>query len=210
MGQKANINSLHLTYNKDWNSIWYTNDKEYSKILSEDLIILNYLKSCDIFNEKSEIIKIRICRISKNIIINLQVTSSLENSSVNSLKTVIVNLKKLFPEIDRVFIISKILNSNELKIEPVYLSKKFARLIENRVKFKSFLIKNLVNQTFTMCSGVKVLCKGRLNGADMASQDFLSVGSIPFQTLKAKISYGFSVANTAKGLQSLKIWVYNK
>lgn len=44
----------------------------------------------------------------------------------------------------------------------------------------------------------------------MASQDFLSVGSIPFQTLKAKISYGFSVANTAKGLQSLKIWVYNK
>jgi small subunit ribosomal protein S3 len=61
-----------------------------------------------------------------------------------------------------------------------------------------------------MCSGVKVLCKGRLNGADMASQDFLSVGSIPFQTLKAKISYGFSVANTAKGLQSLKIWVYNK
>ena len=57
---------------------------------------------------------------------------------------------------------------------------------------------------------MRVLCKGRLGGADMASSDFISVGSIPFQTLKAKIDYGFSVANTPKGLQSIKVWIYNK
>jgi small subunit ribosomal protein S3 len=103
-----------------------------------------------------------------------------------------------------------VLTSNDLNIEPVYISKKISRLIENRVRFRSFLIKNLINQTFEACSGIKVLCKGRLNGADMASSDFITVGSIPFQTLKARIDYGFSVANTPKGLQSIKVWVYNK
>lgn len=210
MGQKANINSLHIGYNKDWNCVWYTNNVEYSKILSEDLTIFNYMRSSIVFKKNSEIVKIRICRISKSIIINLQLTNILEANSLSSLKKLASNLKKIFQNFDRVFIISKVLNSNELKIEPIYLSKKIARFIENRVRFKSFLIKNLITRTFETCKGVKVLCKGRLNGADMAGSDFLTFGSIPFQTLKAKINYGFSVANTAKGLQSIKIWIYNK
>jgi len=210
MGQKANINSLHLSRTKDWNSVWYTNNKEYSKTLVEDLIMLNYLKSCSLSSELTEVVKIRICRLSKDVIINLQLTTKLDTNSVSKLKEIVSNLNKIFPNFERVFIFSKVLTSNDLNIEPVYISKKISRLIENRVRFRSFLIKNLINQTFEACSGIKVLCKGRLNGADMASSDFITVGSIPFQTLKAKIDYGFSVANTPKGLQSIKVWVYNK
>jgi small subunit ribosomal protein S3 len=210
MGQKANINSLHLSRTKDWNSVWYTNNKEYSKILVEDLIMLNYLKSCSLSSELTEVVKIRICRVSKDVIINLQLTTKLDTNSVSKLKEIVSNLNKIFPNFERVFIFSKVLTSNDLNIEPVYISKKISRLIENRVRFRSFLIKNLINQTFEACSGIKVLCKGRLNGADMASSDFITVGSIPFQTLKARIDYGFSVANTPKGLQSIKVWVYNK
>ena len=210
MGQKANINSLHLSRTKDWNSVWYTNNKEYSKILVEDLIMLNYLKSCSLSSELTEVVKIRICRLSKDVIINLQLTTKLDTNSVSKLKEIVSNLNKIFPNFERVFIFSMVLTSNDLNIEPVYISKKTSRLIENRVRFRSFLIKNLINQTFEACSGIKVLCKGRLNGADMASSDFITVGSIPFQTLKARIDYGFSVANTPKGLQSIKVWVYNK
>ena len=210
MGQKANINSLHLSRTKDWNSVWYTNNKEYSKILVEDLIMLNYLKSYSLSSELTEVVKIRICRLSKDVIINLQLTTKLDTNSVSKLKEIVSNLNKIFPNFERVFIFSKVLTSNDLNIEPVYISKKISRLIENRVRFRSFLIKNLINQTFEACSGIKVLCKGRLNGADMASSDFITVGSIPFQTLKARIDYGFSVANTPKGLQSIKVWVYNK
>lgn len=205
MGQKANINSLHLSRTKDWNSVWYTNNKEYSKILVEDLIMLNYLKSCSLSSELTEVVKIRICRLSKDVIINLQLTTKLDTNSVSKLKEIVSNLNKIFPNFERVFIFSKVLTSNDLNIEPVYISKKISRLIENRVRFRSFLIKNLINQTFEACSGIKVLCKGRLNGADMASSDFITVGSIPFQTLKARIDYGFSVANTPKGLQSIKV-----
>lgn len=210
MGQKANINSLHLSRTKDWNSVWYTNNKEYPKVLIEDLIMLNYLKSCSISSETTEVVKVRICRLSKDVIINLQLTTKLDTDSVSKLKEIVSNLNKIFPNFERVFIFSKVLTSNDVNIEPVHISKKIARLIENRVRFRSFLIKNLINQTFEACSGIKVSCKGRLNGADMASSDFITVGSIPFQTLKAKIDYGFSVANTPKGLQSIKVWVYNK
>jgi len=210
MGQKANINSLHLSRTKDWNSVWYTNNKEYPKVLIEDLIMLNYLKSCSISSETTEVVKVRICRLSKDVIINLQLTTKLDTDSVSKLKEIVSNLNKIFPNFERVFIFSKVLTFNDLNIEPVHISKKIARLIENRVRFRSFLIKNLINQTFEACSGIKVSCKGRLNGADMASSDFITVGSIPFQTLKAKIDYGFSVANTPKGLQSIKVWVYNK
>lgn len=210
MGQKANINSLHLTRNIDWNSVWYSNEREYRSMLVEDITILNYLKSCDVLNKGSEVLKVRICRISKNIVIDIQSTNSLQTDSLSLLKKVVANLKKYFLGFERVFIVSKVLNSNELKVDSVHISKKIAGLIENRVRFKSYLIKNLINQTAEVCKGIKVSCKGRMNGADMASSDFLTVGSIPFQTLKAKINYGFSVANTPKGLMSIKVWVYNK
>jgi small subunit ribosomal protein S3 len=210
MGQKANINSLHLTRNIDWNCVWYSNEKEYPSILIEDITILNYLKSCDVLNKGSEVLKVRICRISKNIVIDIQSTNSLQTDSLSLLKKVVANLKKYFLGFERVFIVSKVLNSNELKVDSVHISKKIAGLIENRVRFKSYLIKNLINQSAEVCKGIKVSCKGRMNGADMASSDFLTVGSIPFQTLKAKINYGFSVANTPKGLMSIKVWVYNK
>jgi len=210
MGQKANINSLHVTGNVDWNCVWYSNEREYSNVLTQDVTIFNYLKSCQILNKDSEVLKIRICRISKNIVIDVQLTNSLEPQSLFLLKKVASDLKRYFLDFERVFIVSKVLSSNELKIDPVHISKKIATLIENRVRFKSYLIKNLVNQTAKVCNGIKVSCKGRMNGADMASSDFLTVGSIPFQTLEAKINYGLSVANTPKGLMSIKVWVYNR
>jgi len=210
MGQKANINSLHVSRNKDWNSAWYANNKDYSKILIQDLAMFNYLKSCDTFSEHSEVVKMRICRISKNVVVDLQLANGLGPNSVSSLQIVVSSVKSFSPNFDRIFIVSKVLNANELKIEPIYVAKKIARLVENRIRFKSYLVKNLVNQTFAMCSGVKILCKGLLNGADMADKDFLTLGSIPFQTLAAQINYGFSVANTAKGLQSVKVWICNK
>jgi small subunit ribosomal protein S3 len=210
MGQKANINSLHLTRNIDWNSVWYSNEREYRSILVEDITILNYLKSCDVLNKTSEVLKVRICRISKNMVIDIQLTNSLETDSMFLLKKVASNLKKYFLGFERVFLVSRVSNFEELKVESVHISKKIAVLIENRIRFKSYLIKNLINQTAEVCKGIKVSCKGRINGADMASSDLLTVGSIPFQTLQAKINYGFSVANTAKGLISIKVWVYNK
>ena len=131
-----------MTRNIDWNCVWYSNEKEYPSILIEDITILNYLKSCDVLNKGSEVLKVRICRISKNIVIDIQSTNSLQTDSLSLLKKVVANLKKYFLGFERVFIVSKVLNSNELKVDSVHISKKIAGLIENRVRFKSYLIKN--------------------------------------------------------------------
>lgn len=210
MGQKANINSLHLSRNIDWNCVWYSNEREYPSMLIEDITMSNYLKSCDVLNKTSKVLKIRICRISSNVIVDIQLINSVKLDFSSILKKLVLNLRKYFLSFERVFIVSKVLNSKELRVDSVYISKKVAELIEKRVRFKSYLIKRLIVQTAQICNGIKVSCKGRMNGADIASSDFLTIGSIPFQTLQIKINYGLSVANTSKGLMSIKVWIYNK
>lgn len=210
MGQKANINSLHLSRNIDWNCVWYSNEREYPSMLIEDITMSNYLKSCDVLNKTSKVLKIRICRISSNVIVDIQLINSVKLDFLSILKKLVSNLRKYFLSFERVFIVSKVLNSKELRVDSVYISKKVAELIEKRVRFKSYLIKRLIVQTAQICNGIKVSCKGRMNGADIASSDFLTIGSIPFQTLQTKINYGLSVANTSKGLMSIKVWIYNK
>lgn len=208
MGQKANINSLNISRLKDWNCAWYSNEKEYKKILSEDFTILNYLKSCDVFIKDVEILRIRICRISNNIVVNLELTNSLMLKPLVSLRKVVSNLNTtLSGRYRRILLVSKVLSLDELKIDPIFLAKKIAKLLEKRVKFKSFLIRNLLSSSFLICKGVKVSSSGRFNGADIASADSLSLGSIPFQSIKVNIGYGFCVANTPKGLQGIKVWV---
>lgn len=210
MGQKANINSLHLSRNIDWNCVWYSNEREYPSMLIEDITMSNYLKSCDVLNKTSKVLKIRICRISSNVIVDIQLINIVKLDFSSILKKLVLNLRKYFLSFERVFIVSKVLNSKELRVDSVYISKKIAELIEKRVRFKSYLIKRLIVQTAQICNGIKVSCKGRMNGADIASSDFLTIGSIPFQTLQTKINYGLSVANTSKGLMSIKVWIYNK
>jgi len=209
MGQKANVNSLHIGRLKDWNCVWYSNDKEYKNLLAEDLIIFNYLKSCNVFIKDAEVLKVRICRISNNIVVNLELTNSLMLNRLVSLKIVVSNLHKIFSgRYSRVLLVSKVLSSYELKTDATFLAKKIARFIERRIKFKSYLIRNLVSNSGLISKGIKVSSSGRFGGADIASSDSLILGSIPFQSLNAQIQYGFSIANTPKGLQSIKVWLF--
>jgi small subunit ribosomal protein S3 len=208
MGQKANVNSLHVSKQKDWNCVWYSNDKEYKKMLSEDITLFNYLKSCNVFIKDVEILKVRICRISNNIVVHLELTNSLMLNRLVLLRSVVSNLNKIFNgRYRRILLVSKVLSSHELKVDAIFLAKKIARFIEKRIKFKSYLIRNLVSSSFLISKGIKVSSSGRFGGADIASSDSLSLGSIPFQSLKAQIEYGFCVANTPKGLQGIKVWV---
>jgi small subunit ribosomal protein S3 len=124
------------------------------------------------------------------------------------LRSVVSNLHKTFNgRYRRILLVSKVLSSYELKSDAIFLAKKIARFIEKRIKFKSYLIRNLVSSSFLISKGIKVSSSGRFGGADIASSDSLSLGSIPFQSLKAQIEYGFCVANTPKGLQGIKVWV---
>jgi len=149
MGQKANVNSLHISRQKDWNCAWYSNDKEYKKILSEDIILFSYLKSCNVFIKDVEILKVRICRISNNIVVHLELTNSLMLNRLVLLRSVVSNLHRIFNgRYRRILLVSKVLSSHELKVNAIFLAKKIARFIEKRIKFKSYLIRNLISSSF--------------------------------------------------------------
>jgi small subunit ribosomal protein S3 len=87
------------------------------------------------------------------------------------------------------------------------IALKIANLIEKRIKFRSKIVKTLIKKVKDNARGIYVQCTGRINNVDMARVDKLYLGSVPLQSIKAYIDYAFVVANTSKGLQSIKVWV---
>ena len=88
-----------------------------------------------------------------------------------------------------------------------YIALKIAKFIEKRIKFRSKLVKLLLKKVKDNCKGIYVQCTGRINNVDMARNDKLYLGSLPLQSINLSISYGLVVANTTKGLQSIKVWI---
>ena len=99
------------------------------------------------------------------------------------------------------------LSSTNLQKNGFNIALKIAQFLERRIKFRSKIIKTLIKKAKENCKGIYVECTGRINNVDMARVDKLYMGSIPLQSVKASISHGFVVANTIKGLQSIKVWI---
>jgi small subunit ribosomal protein S3 len=88
----------------------------------------------------------------------------------------------------------------------LFTALKIASLIEKRIKFQSTAVEKCIK--IIKSSGVRVVCKGRLNFIDRAKKDLISFGPVPLQTIDANIDYGLIIANTKKGLQSIKVWIF--
>lgn len=205
MGQKANVNGLHLGRNKDWNSIWYLDKTDYSSLLLNDYKVYRYYFYNDM--HKKDLMKIRIFRFSRDLLVFLIFSHELKKS-LKDLKQIELKPKDL--NVKNLFIISHRMNPAESLSEVTYIAQKIARLVERRVSFRSYTVKNILEKTYSLSNvkGIRVLCSGRLNDVDMAKSDSLSKGSIPFQSLDINISYGFATANTTKGLIGVKVWIY--
>jgi ribosomal protein S3 len=232
MTQKTNLNGLNVSFLKDWNSVWYLSSIEYSKILNEDLLLYRLLRSLKLYKNYNQDIKIfditkmRVCRVSNGIIVKIyysfdfrlkynQYTSLWINKWVQWKKAnlseltskVIYNIGNLFSNKHNIYISFYKMSFLSLKIDVNFVSKKIASLIENRIKFRSRLIKTIIIATKELSYGIFVSCSGRLNGVDIARNDSISYGSIPFQSIDKNVTYGYSIANTTKGLQSVKVFI---
>nr|YP_009476701.1 ribosomal protein S3 [Proteomonas sulcata]AVM81194.1 ribosomal protein S3 [Proteomonas sulcata] len=207
MGQKANINGLHLSKNKDWNSVWYLDKTDYSGLLMDDYKIYKYYFYNQSHNKN--LLKIRIYRFTRNLLIFLVFSHELKKS-LKDLKQIELKPKDL--NIKNLFVISHRASVTESLSEVTYLAQKVAYLIEKRVSFRSYTIKTILEKVYSLpnVKGVGILCSGRLNDVDMAKTDSLSKGSIPFQSLNINLNYGFATANTTKGLIGIKVWIYYK
>lgn len=233
MGQKANLNGSHLSSSKDWNSIWYLPLIEYSRILHEDLLLYRFLRSLKIYKKLNKdsrvlsVVKIRICRVVNVLLVELffsfelrlkrikrkrffiQKWNNWKNKRISIIRNLVgANIFSFLHKQKHVYIVTYRMKVFNLKSEANFIAQKLGFFIEHRVKFRSRLIKKILFEIKKICSGVFVICSGRLNGVDMARSDFLFQGAVPFQSLDKNVSYGVTIANTAKGLQSIKVSIY--
>ena len=202
MGQKVNPHGLRVGIIKDWDSKWYA-EGEFSDFLVEDYKIRKYLKkklySAGIskieIERQSDRVKVIIYTAKPGVVIGkggaeIEITKA-ELAKLTD-KKVLVDIKEI----------------KRPDKEAQLVAENIALQLENRVSFRRAMKSCMRNTMRTGALGIKTMCSGRLGGADMARTEFYSEGTIPLQTLRADIDYGFAEANTTYGKVGVKVWVY--
>ena len=206
MGQKVNPHGLRVGVIKDWNSRWYadTNDGEFANNLVEDNTIRKFLKK-RLYS--AQVSKIEIERASDRLKVIIYtakpgVVIGKGGSEIEALKKEVAKLtdKKLMVDVKEV---------KRPDADAQLVAENIAAQLENRISFRRAM-KSCMGRTMkTGALGIKTSVSGRLGGADMARTEFYSDGTIPLQTLRADIDYGFAEADTTYGKVGVKTWIYH-
>jgi len=202
MGQKVNPHGLRVGIIKDWESKWYA-EKDFADNLVEDNKIRKYLKKK---RYAAGTAKIEIERASDRVKVTLftakpGVVIGKGGAEIEKLKaeTQKLTTKKLFIDIKEI---------KKPDCDAQLVAENIAGQLESRVSFRRAM-KSTMSRTMKAGSkGIKTCCSGRLGGADMARIESYSEGTIPLQTLRADIDYGFAEANTTYGKVGVKVWIY--
>ncbi len=202
MGQKVNPHGLRVGVIKEWDSKWYA-DAEFADFLVEDYNIRTYLKkklySAGVskieIERASDRVKVTIFTAKPGVIIGkggTEIEVTKQELQKMTAKKVLVDIKEIKrPDKDA-----------QLVAENIALQ------LENRVSFRRAMKSTMGRTMKTGALGIKTSVSGRLGGADMARTEFYSEGTIPLQTLRADIDYGFAEADTTYGKVGVKVWIY--
>ena len=203
MGQKVNPNGLRLGINKDWDSKWYANKKDFSKYLANDVKIRNYFEK----NQKSNgISKVQIERNSKRteIIVHTSKPGVIIGRGGEQIEAMKKDLSKLVNEDIQISIVD--IKKPDMNAQIV--ADSIAAQIENRASFRMAQKRAIRNAMKSGAKGIKTLVSGRLGGADMARSEHYIEGTIPLHTLRADVDYATSEADTTYGKIGVKVWIY--
>ena len=203
MGQKMHPHGLRVGVIKDWDSKWYADKKHYSEYLVEDHKIREYVKK-KLF--VAGISKIEIERTVKFVKVNVYTAKPglVIGKGGNLADTLKEELKKM---------IGKEVNLNIVEVKAIDLdaqlvAENIANQLERRISFRRAMKQCMQKTMKAGALGIKTSVSGRLGGADMARTEFYKEGTIPLQTLRADIDYGFAEANTTYGKIGVKVWIY--
>ncbi len=203
MGQKVNPHGMRVGIIKDWDSRWYADDKHFSDMLVEDHKIREVLKKK---LEQAGISKIEIERASGRV--KVTVYSAKPGVVIGKGGAEIENTKKQLQKLTADKVVLEIKEIKRPDKDAQLVAENIAQQLENRVSFRRAM-KSAMNRTMkTGALGVKASCAGRLGGADIARTETYSDGTIPLQTLRADIDYGFAEADTTYGKVGVKVWIY--
>jgi small subunit ribosomal protein S3 len=203
MGQKVSPHGLRVGVIKDWDSKWYANKNEFADYLVEDNKVRAYVKK-----------KLYAAGVAKVVI---------ERSAANNLKVIIMTakpgmvigrsgdgveeLKKELVKLTNKTVEISIEEVKKAELDAQLSAESIAQALERRVSFRRAM-KQAIGRTMKGgAKGIKVLCSGRLGGAEIARNEKYSEGNVPLHTLRADIDYGFAEADTQYGKIGVKVWI---
>ena len=202
MGQKVNPHGLRVGVIKDWDSRWFA-EGDFADNLVEDYNIRKFLKKrlyasgvSDIEIERaSDRVRVIIHTAKPGVVIGKQ------GAEIEKLKKEDAKLteKKVFIDIKEI---------KRPDREAQLVAENIAQQLENRTSFRRAMKSAMQRSMKSGILGIKTCCSGRLGGADIARSEFYSEGTIPLQTLRADIDYGFAEADTTYGKVGVKVWIY--
>ena len=203
MGQKVNPHGFRVGVIKDWDSKWYAEDKDFGNLLVEDYHIRQYVKKA---MYTAGISTIEIERAANRIKVTINTAKpgmviGRGGSGVEELRT----------ELEKMTGKKVVINVEEVKVvelDAQLVAENIASQLERRVSFRRAMKQSIQRTMRFGGKGIKTSVSGRVGGADMARTEGYSEGSIPLQTLRADIDYGFAEADTTYGKMGVKVWIY--
>lgn len=210
MGQKVHPNGLRVGVIRDWNTRWYASKKDFADYLVEDNTIRNYIKKT---YYSACIAKINIERAiadnSSDVAINIHtarpgVLIGKDAVGVEAIKTGVAKL--IGKPVSTIKV--NIIEVRNADISAQLIAENIAGQIEKRTSYRRAMKQAMGRAMKAGAKGIKLLCSGRLGGAEIARSEGYHDGSIPLQTIRADIEYGFAEAHTTYGRIGVKIWIY--
>jgi small subunit ribosomal protein S3 len=204
MGQKVNPHGLRVGIIKGWDTQWYAEKKDFGKNLKEDYDIRVFLKKK---YYAAAISKINIERAAGRIAISLYtarpgVLIGKAGSEIEVMKKDLIKLT------NGKTVVINIVEVKKPDADAQLISEAVAGQLEKRTSFRRAMKQSISRAMRTGIKGMKIMVSGRLDGAEIARSEHYHEGSIPLQTLRADIDYGFAEAHTTFGVIGVKVWVY--
>ena len=203
MGQKVSPHGLRVGIIKDWSSTWYANKKDYSDNLVEDHKIREYLKKT---LKTSGIDSIKIARKGNKVFIDINTAKP--GMIIGKGGAQIEELKAKLNKMIKKEVALNIVEVKDVDMSAQLVAENIALQLEKRISFRRAMKSSMQKTMKAGALGIKTAVSGRLGGAEIARTEHYSEGTIPLQTLRADIDYGFAEALTTYGIIGVKVWIY--
>ena len=202
MGQKVNPHGLRLGINKDWDSVWYA-EKDFAKFLLEDHNLRGFLRK-ELVNAKVARIAIKRTVGKVRIVLHTASPGIIIGRSGEAIQALTAKVQKFTEQkVDL-----EIMEIKRPELNAQLVSETIAKDLENRITFRRAMKQAMTRAMKNGAKGIKAAVAGRLGGADIARTESYHEGTIPLQTLRADIDYGFAEAMTTYGKLGVKVWLY--
>ncbi len=203
MGQKVNPHGLRVGVNKDWNSKWYADKNNFMDFLVEDNEIRNYIKKKLYAAGVSNVVIERSAADKLKVVISVARPGMVIGKSGDGIEEIKKGLKQLTGKSAEVSVVE--VRRSELDAQ--LTAESIAQALEKRVSFRRAMKQAIGRTMKSGAKGIKVLCSGRLGGAEIARSEKYSEGNVPLHTFRADIEYGFAEADTTYGKIGVKVWI---